>query len=308
MNVLEIEDNHLNNPEFNIIQVKDEYYHKSFYVFDDSSLAAGTKSRAGVKTLLYFIRNHRKKYGLKKTDTLHLHGLFAPSGFGQISFAYSIHRLKDENIVGHNHTLLYKTDKEMKLLKMAEKYGGCISKHQNESLIEKIELDNEIGSTYYYMYDMPKLYNVHDYIKEEIEKNKKSHEENIFLGTGLDTPEFSKILAKQIIKALPKSFDRMKEMTIWVTASTGSIMIALYEVFPNAFFNSVQVGISSAQQKLDKSRTKHWIYKSPFQENVRNVNKPPYNSMLNYDAKVWYFARRFGKTGDYVWNVAGEPK
>ena len=31
--------------------------------------------------------------------------------------------------------------------------------------------------------------------------------------------------------------------------------------------------------------------------------KPPYDSIIKYDAKLWEFVLKYGKDGDYIWNV-----
>ena len=55
---------------------------------------------------------------------------------------------------------------------------------------------------------------------------------------------------------------------------------------------------------LDLKRTKLYVSPITFYNNARI--KPPYNSVINYDAKLWEFFIKFGNNGDYIWNVGGD--
>lgn len=46
------------------------------------------------------------------------------------------------------------------------------------------------------------------------------------------------------------------------------------------------------------------VYKVPEKLDEEAKIKPPYNSTLNYDAKVWRFVLDKAKKGAIVWNVA----
>jgi hypothetical protein len=265
-----------------------------FNLIDDSYLPAGTKSRAVVKTLQFYINAHRKKYKLPVSEPLHVHGIFAQKGYGQIALSYGISKLKNENIIGHIHTLKL-GEQHIPLIRKACSFGAKV-------LPNPIPINEyEIGHTYYHVYDYPSIWNVLDLIEEQTRDNPNS----VFIGIGLDIEKFIEILAEQIEDALPKDLRKIKNeaFPIWVTASSGTILRALYKVFPNAFFNGVQTGIDVNEKIVDKTRTKIWKHPFPFSRNTDEI--PPYDSLLNYDGKVWYFVRRYGNTGDYIWNVAG---
>jgi len=45
------------------------------------------------------------------------------------------------------------------------------------------------------------------------------------------------------------------------------------------------------------------LYTAPEKFTQSAQTRPPYSSLLNYDAKVWQFVL----DEDYIWNVAGDP-
>ena len=49
---------------------------------------------------------------------------------------------------------------------------------------------------------------------------------------------------------------------------------------------------------------KKYISKKEFEEN--SDIKPPFNSVPNYDAKIFEF-KEFFQDGDFIWNTAGDP-
>ena len=50
-------------------------------------------------------------------------------------------------------------------------------------------------------------------------------------------------------------------------------------------------------------RMKYPFYKSKLRYSEFAKDLPPYESNLNYDAKVWEFVKKLGKDGDYIFNV-----
>ena len=123
---------------------------------------------------------------------------------------------------------------------------------------------------------------------------------------GMDDTEFHQIFVDKLRAAgMP---DIAGNVTIWVTVGSGTLLRVLLEIYPNNKFGCVVVGKNIWE---DQFKPEDWarmtIYKSDlfFTQNVKKRNAPPYNSVPNYDAKVWEFVRRFGKSGDYIYNVAG---
>ena len=88
---------------------------------------------------------------------------------------------------------------------------------------------------------------------------------------------------------------------IWMVAGSSVLLNILYDVFPNTYFNIVQVGKTIWEDQMDTKRTKLYISKEKF----TNVEKkqPPYPTVSTYDAKLWDFFEKYGKNGDYIWNV-----
>lgn len=89
---------------------------------------------------------------------------------------------------------------------------------------------------------------------------------------------------------------------IWVAGGTGFIAGSLARVFPNAQILIVEVGLPVKKDFLHGVNYK--TFKYPIGEyKDPTVEPPPYQSLANYDAKVWYFAKRMGHPGDMIWNV-----
>jgi hypothetical protein len=61
---------------------------------------------------------------------------------------------------------------------------------------------------------------------------------------------------------------------------------------------------------LNSSSTPFWqmfyVSKESFGETAKR--QPPYRSVPWYDAKLWVFVERFGKSGDFIWNVGAVPE
>lgn len=103
--------------------------------------------------------------------------------------------------------------------------------------------------------------------------------------------------------------NNLKPQRMWLAVGSGTLLSVLLEIFPQTEFHVVQVGkklwvdIFSAD---DQKRI--YLYSAPERFTQPSKLRPPYSSLLNYDAKVWQFVISLGQDGDYIWNVAGEPK
>lgn len=118
-----------------------------------------------------------------------------------------------------------------------------------------------------------------------------------FVQLGLDDEQFIQDLANGIASVAGD----LKPATIWVAGGSVVLTRALAKVFPDTFFNIVQVGRDIWPELLVGIKHKIYVSQQPFPEDTRNP--PPYPSLGNYDAKVWQFACQNGTTGDYIWNV-----
>lgn len=125
---------------------------------------------------------------------------------------------------------------------------------------------------------------------------------------GLDTEEFINIMVEQFQAANPPDVGQGR---IWVTVGSGTILRVLMRIYPEAKFSGVIVGKKIWEDQFDpKDWQRLTVYQSGlnFTQPVTNGDDiPPYNSIINYDAKLWHFARIHGSSGDYIFNIAGPP-
>ncbi len=128
---------------------------------------------------------------------------------------------------------------------------------------------------------------------------KKEHEITL-LPFGLNSPEFIKYLTHALIIAKGNMKDPKR---MWVVAGSGVLLNCLYDVFPTTYFFAVQVGKTIGYKEIRSCRTRVFVHPQKFVESAEMA--PPYASVENYDAKLWFFVKKYGEPGDYVWNVAG---
>ncbi len=128
-------------------------------------------------------------------------------------------------------------------------------------------------------------------------------ENRIELYLGLDLPEFKDALETAIREAVmgTELEDVEQSRTFWVVGGSAILARVLAKIFINSKFNVVQVG---RPVELPSEFTV-WIAPESFYEDAKQP--PPFPSVLTYDAKVWQFAKKHGKPGDYIWNVAADP-
>jgi hypothetical protein len=138
-------------------------------------------------------------------------------------------------------------------------------------------------------------------------KNKKNNNNNVcLLPFGLHTAEIIRMMADQIKKKLPTypldlTNPKNYPERMWLVAGSATLLNALYIVFPNTFFNVVQVGRTIWEDLIEARRTKIYVSDEKFYEKAKIL--PPYPSVSTYDAKLWKFVLQDAKDGDYVWNV-----
>lgn len=96
-----------------------------------------------------------------------------------------------------------------------------------------------------------------------------------------------------------------KPRRLWVVAGSGLIVQSLALVMPNTKFMIVQVGKKIWPDQLEG--IDHTLFISPLRFYEKYDGDMQYNSLRNYDAKVWPFIKQHGETGDFIWNTAGEP-
>jgi hypothetical protein len=134
-------------------------------------------------------------------------------------------------------------------------------------------------------------------------RNKKNR---FLLPFGLGSEEFINILVDQFRMANPPEISPTK--TLWLAVGSGTILHALLRIYPNIRFGCCIVGKKIwedqfSPEEWSRITTYLMVDEIPFWKETDDP--PPYDSLLNYDAKVWKLVKRYGKTGDYIFNVAG---
>ena len=92
--------------------------------------------------------------------------------------------------------------------------------------------------------------------------------------------------------------------TIWVAGGSATLANIFYKLFPDAKINVVQIG-KKIDWYINSARSDFYVAPEKFYEPAKEP--PPYPSVPEYDAKVWQFVKKYGKSGDVIWNVAGLP-
>lgn len=129
---------------------------------------------------------------------------------------------------------------------------------------------------------------------EMAENYVKSNPDSFLVPFGINDKLYTSLLKDSIkadLRYIPKR--------MWLAVGSGVILSVLLELLPDTEFHAVQVGKS-----LSFVNPRVVIYKAPEKFSQPAEIRPPYNSLLNYDAKVWRFVLQFGEDGDAIWNVA----
>lgn len=93
-------------------------------------------------------------------------------------------------------------------------------------------------------------------------------------------------------------YSDIKEM--WTVFSTGVLSRTLQIALQNTGFNAVAVARNIQEGEL--GRAKFYSHDRPFLKESRIL--PPFDCISTYDAKGWEFIKKYGKEGDWFWNVA----
>jgi len=190
-------------------------------------------------------------------------------GFGQVATAWCCRQ------VGLRCTLfLPYTNPRTVMTEQAISYGANIIDVSDNRYVSTIMLEERVAQ----------------YMKESPPTTK-------FIKLGLDDPGFVTYLAEGIKESWHSPLPRR----IWLAGGSGVLARALAKAFPGVRLFIVQVGRELYVDMLDGIDYVKFVNPQPFPENTTIV--PPYPSLLHYDAKVWRFAREYGKNDDYIWNV-----
>lgn len=98
-------------------------------------------------------------------------------------------------------------------------------------------------------------------------------------------------------------YDNFKDSNIeemWTVFSTGVLSRTLQIALPKTEFNAVAVARNVQEGEL--GRAKFYTYDKPFLKDARVDT--PFDCIKTYDAKGWELMKKYGKEGDWFWNVA----
>ena len=128
----------------------------------------------------------------------------------------------------------------------------------------------------------------------------KEHNRKI-LPFGVGDEIYKNIMVARLREIIPVAIQTSIQR-MWLDVGSATLLNIFAVVFPNAFFEVVQVGKTVWDDQLIKGRTKKYIAPEFFYEEAKT--EPPYHSFRRYDAKLWQFVLQHGKNGDWIWNVA----
>lgn len=111
---------------------------------------------------------------------------------------------------------------------------------------------------------------------------------------GLDHPVFLEAMA-EVARGL-----EIAPPEVWSVAGSGALTRSLQLAWPDARFYAVRVGT-----KPNAGRAEVFQHGLPFEKDAPLIERPPFPSCLNYDAKAWAWVSTLAKPGALFWNVAG---
>lgn len=98
-------------------------------------------------------------------------------------------------------------------------------------------------------------------------------------------------------------YDNFKDLDIpemWSVFSTGVLSRTLQIALPKTSFNAIAVARNIQPGELGRAR--FFSHAKKFTADADCI--PPFDCIRTYDAKGWEFIKKFGKQGDWFWNVA----
>jgi hypothetical protein len=102
------------------------------------------------------------------------------------------------------------------------------------------------------------------------------------------------------VRIFYEAFKDMNISDMWTVFSTGVLSRTLQIALPNTAFNAVAVARNVQPGELGRAR--FYTYDKAFtRESKAHV---PFDCIKTYDAKGWEYMKKYGKEGDWFWNVA----
>lgn len=241
------------------------------HVIRDDNLTGGTKQRA----LALYINKFPKT-----TEFLYIS---PPNGYAQIALAYIA------KLLGKKATIVVsKQPKRTNLTQKAYEFGANIMEKSKPNTMKDLK----------------------PYAQAYVDKLNRKYNSNYIkiMPFGLDDPTYMKLLEDAIKEQLPQNMIDNPPKRMWLVAGSGTILRVLHNIFPDTFFNIVQVGkpiwddiLEQITDSNNKPNYKLYIAPEKFWEEAKE--QPPYPTVATYDAKLWQFVLQDAKPNDYIWNV-----
>ena len=131
----------------------------------------------------------------------------------------------------------------------------------------------------------------------------------IELKLGVNDEDYISASVKMIKRAAKDTYigDFKKKYTFWLVGGSGVLTKILHTIYKNSEFRVVQIGKDFDEEVRELDRVT--FYKSSLGFYQDAEIKPPYDSAIKYDAKVWEFVEQYASKKDknIVWNVAKDP-
>lgn len=263
-----INKNKNNNIKINIVQ--------------DGYLIAGTKQRVAKLFIKNILKNNNKINTLVYAGT--------SNGFGAVATAYVAYKLGLKSSVflsGNNIT-------------NTRQINTLLALNSNITLCKTFKEAR-------YM----------EYKESNINKEWTTKPNYLVVPMGLNDDNMIMInfLSKQIKKASKGTIlENKKNLRIWLVAGSGGIAMSLFKAFPNVKLYLYLTGSGRYKQKViewaQNNKDNIILLKTEKELNNSNINKinrmKYYSSVKNYDDMIWPYIKKYGKDGDFIWNVSSD--
>ena len=269
------------NPKLKIIPIT--VNNKVFNVIQDGVLMTGTKQRV----VTYFLEKVLKP----SIDTLVYAGSY--NGFGGIATAYGAYKLGLKSKV---------------FLTPPENKDYLMNSRQINTLLA-LNADIYVCSSYRNARNME--YDFSNIITEKTNewKNKRNYYV-VPMGLNDDEGIMINILSRQLVGASQDTILKNSSNTnIWLVAGSGGIAQSLHLAFPNSNIYIYLTGSGKYKEKVidwAKKNTKITIVNDMDITDIKNDCDKYYNTVKNYDDQIFPYVKKYGKSGDFIWNVASD--
>lgn len=272
------------NPRLKILPVKINKI--EINLIQEGFLVAGTKQRVA-ELFVKYVKKNLKKEG-KEINTIVYTGSY--NGFGGVATAFAAHRLglKSEIYLSPVGTGKYEASSLKEIL-------------SSRQILTMIALNSHV-------------YLCSNYREAKDNSYQAAYLDNddyfdIPMGLNdLDNIMIS-ILSKQIKKAIKETIlEKIKKPRIWLVAGSGGILMSIAEAIKDCkIFVYLTGGGKYIKRVVNyiKESKKDITILNKFNKSIDYTNHY-YDSIYKYDDQIIPYLKKFGKTGDFVWNVASD--